>query len=321
LPGKHPFDFFNGCIFVSAYFYATVKWPRPIAAARGRRADHENFFAVVVRPPDEKVEEGSMEADKLQMASDILWEAWRGGAAIDDLPDGLAPRTREDGYAIQALLEGRSREPLFGWKIAATSTAGQSHIGVDGPLAGRLLAQRVHPDGATIPLGANRMRVAEPEFAFRFGRDLSPRAAPYSVAEVLDAAAALHTAIELPDSRFQDFTTVGAAQLIADNACGHEFVLGAATDAPWREIDLARHRVVGRVAGQPPREGGGANVLGDPRVALAWLVNELSGLGLSVAAGQVVTTGTCMTPLAIAAGDAIAADFGALGSVRVRIGA
>jgi 2-keto-4-pentenoate hydratase len=75
------------------------------------------------------------------------------------------------------------------------------------------------------------------------------------------------------------------------------------------------------VAGQPPREGRGANVLGDPRVALAWLVNELCGLGLALEAGQVVTTGTCMTPLPIAAGDAIAADFGALGNVRVQIGA
>lgn len=258
---------------------------------------------------------------KSREAADLLWRLWRDGTCIAALPAPLRPATRAEGYAIQAQLGRHSARPIAGWKIAATSEAGQRHIAVDGPLAGRLLAERVHPDGATIPLGANRMRVAEPEFAFCFGRDLSPRAAPYSVAEVLDAAAALHTAIELPDSRFQDFTTVGAAQLIADNACAHEFVLGAATDAPWREIDLARHRVVGRVAGQPPREGGGASVLGDPRVALAWLVNELSGLGLTVAAGQVVTTGTCMTPLPIAAGDTITADFGALGSVGVRIGA
>ena len=254
-------------------------------------------------------------------AADLLWRLWRDGKRVAALPAPLRPATRAEGYAIQAGLAALSGRPIVGWKIAATSAAGQKHIAVDGPLAGRLLAERVHDDGAAIPLGANHMRVAEPEFAFRLGRTLPPRAAPYEVAEVLSAVAALHPAIELPDSRFEDFTAVGAAQLIAENACAHEFVLGAPSEAPWREIDLVRHRVLGTVAGQPPREGRGANVLGDPRVALAWLVNELSGLGLALETGQVVTTGTCMTPLPIAAGDAIAADFGALGSVRVQIGA
>jgi len=253
-------------------------------------------------------------------AADLLWRLWRDGQCIAALPAPLRPAIRAEGYAIQAKLEALSGQPIVGWKIAATSEAGQQHIAVDGPLAGRLLAERVHDDGATIPLGANRMRVAEPEFAFRLSRRLPPRAAPYGVDEVLDAVAALHPAIELPDSRFADFTVVGAAQLIAENACTHEFVLGAACAAPWREIDLAQHRVLGTVAGRPPREGRGANVLGDPRVALTWLVNELSGLGLALEAGQVVTTGTCMTPLPIAAGDEITADFGELGSVRVRIG-
>ena len=75
------------------------------------------------------------------------------------------------------------------------------------------------------------MRVAEAEFAFRMGVDLPPRPQPYSVDEVLAAVATLHPAIEVPDSRFDDFTIVGAPQLIADNACAHLFVLGpAATD-------------------------------------------------------------------------------------------
>lgn len=63
--------------------------------------------------------------------------------------------------------------------------------------------------------------------------------------------------------------------------------------------------------------GHGKNVLGDPRAALAWLANELSGLGIALRAGQVVTTGTCHPPLPIAAGDQIAVDFGVLGKVSV----
>jgi 2-keto-4-pentenoate hydratase len=237
-----------------------------------------------------------------------------------ELPASVRPRTREDGYAIQARLEPRSAFPLFGWKIAATSTAGQKHINVAGPLAGRLLRERVYEPGAEVPFGANHMRVVEAEFAFRMGADLPSRQAPYGADEVLAAVATLHPAIEIPDSRFDDFTLVGAAQLIADNACAHCFVLGPETSADWRSMDLVEHAVTGTVSGQEPRAGRGGNVLGDPRVALVWLVNELSGLGLTLRAGQTVTTGTCIVPPPIEPGDRFTADFGALGRVETRLG-
>ncbi|MGH9239805.1 MAG: 2-keto-4-pentenoate hydratase [Vicinamibacterales bacterium] len=272
-------------------------------------------------------------------AGDLLWDCWQNGRRLQSLPEEVRPRTRDDGYAVQATLESRSSAPLFGWKIAATSLVGQKHINVTGPLAGRLLHERVtdlsavarsakaEPAIPELPFGANHMKVVEAEFAFRMARDLPPRAQPYSVDEVLDAVATLHPAIEVPDSRFDDFTVVGAPQLIADNACAHLFVLGPPAPSAWREIDLVEHRVIGDV-GRPfmgrwepslTREGKGANVLGDPRVALAWLANELSGLGITLKAGEVVTTGTCLVPLPIAPGVDVNADFGTLGSVSARI--
>jgi 2-keto-4-pentenoate hydratase len=227
--------------------------------------------------------------------------------------------TRAQGYAIQQRIERHSAAPLFGWKIAATSKAGQAHINVDGPLAGRLLRERVRTSGDTVPFGTHaQMRVAEAEFAFRMARPLTPRARAYDVGEVLDAVGALHPAIELPDSRFDDFTIVGAPQLIADNACAHYFVLGEAAPDLWRDVDLVEHRVRGTVEGKLAREGKGANVLGDPRIALTWLANELSALGITLDAGQVITTGTCLVPLEIESGDRVRMDFGSLGNVNVQ---
>ncbi len=253
-----------------------------------------------------------------ESASELLWSHWQDGKRLPELPAQVRPATRAEGYAIQAELEKRSPAPLFGWKIAATSIAGQKHINVDGPIAGRILAERVRDAGKPLPFGGNAMRVAEAEFAFRFGRDLAPRAKPYTVPEVLDAVATLHPAIEVPDSRYEDFVTVGAAQLIADNACAHDFVLGEATTVDWRAMDLVEHKVTATVAGKLERDGKGANVLGDPRVALTWIANELSQLGIPLKAGQVVTTGTCVIPLPIAPGDAIDCDFGKLGALRIR---
>lgn len=258
-----------------------------------------------------------MDESALREAAALIRAHWRSGEPLA-LPARLRPASRAEGYAIQARIDPAAP---YGWKIAATSLAGQRHIGVGGPLAGRILPGRVHPAAAILPFAPNRMRVAEAEFAFRMARDLPPRAAPYTVADVLDAVATLHPAIEIPDSRFADFATAGEAQLIADLACGHLFVLGAASETDWRGIDLAVHPVIARVSGGPPQPGIGSNVLGDPRLALAWLANELSGLGLTLAAGQVVTTGTCVTPLPIAPHDTVAADFGALGHIAIRFGA
>lgn len=261
-------------------------------------------------------------ATDVQTAAGILWEHWQAGSVLAALPEAIRPQSRADGYAVQSILATRARQGLIGWKIAATSAAGQTYIGVDGPLAGRLLGERTFAAGTTLNLTSNRMRVAEPGFAFRSGRDLRPRRQPYKVAEVVDAMDAVMPALEVPDSRFADRATAGAAQLIADNACAHEFVLGTPRPVDWRRLDLAHfpvHATLTNADGQKTeRDGSGANVLGDPRVALTWLVNELSHFGLTLTAGQIVTTGTCMQPLSLVPGDHVRADFGVLGTIEAR---
>src|ERR1700742_2993960 len=183
-----------------------------------------------------------MDKDQIAAAARTISNHWRAGTKLGSLDPSQRPQSRKDGYAIQAELEKSGK--LFGWKIAATSAAGQKHINVAGPQAGRILADKLIADGGTAPMRGNEMRVAEPEFAFRMARDLPPRPAPYSVTEVLDAVDTLHPAIEIPDSRFADFVSAGEAQLIADNACGHLFVLGESTGANWRAIDLVEERPV-----------------------------------------------------------------------------
>jgi len=257
-----------------------------------------------------------LDRNAIDAASRVLHDHWRAGTKLAGLDPSLRPRERAEAYAIQAVIERYSSENLFGWKIAATSEAGQRHINVDGPMAGRILAETVIPDGGTASMAGNEMRVAEPEFAFRMRVDLPARSTPYTVQQVLDAVDTLHPAIEIPDSRFADFVIAGAAQIIADNACAHLFVLGPPASADWRACDLVEERPVITLRGQQ-FIGHGKNVLGDPRVALTWLANELRQLGVTLKAGRIVTTGTCHAPLPIQAGDFCAVDFGSLGKVSV----
>lgn len=253
-------------------------------------------------------------------ADKILRDAWQRQVQIPALPLSCRPTRREEGYAVQALVENLTSAPLFGWKIAATSKAGQAHVGVAGPMAGRLLKERVIEPHQPVRLHNNLMSVAEPEFAFVMGNDLPPTGQTYRVEEVMGAVQGLHLAIEIPDSRFQRFESAGEAQLIADNACAHEFVLGPAVQTDWRSVDLAQHVVKADVQGLTrayQRDGIGSNVLGDPRVALTWLANELSSLGITLRAGQVITTGTCMVPLEVLPGDQVHVDYGAFGAMAV----
>ena len=69
--------------------------------------------------------------------------------------------------------------------------------------------------------------------------------------------------------------------------------------------------------GEPAGEGSGANALGDPRLALTWLVNERAKRGSGVRTGEVVITGTCLKPVEIAAGDQVTIDFPGLGEMKV----
>ena len=263
-----------------------------------------------------------MNENRARQAARLIWDHWSSGTVIDALPLDCRPTTPQEGYAVQAMLPSLSQRRVLGWKIAATSSVGQAHINVTEPLPGRLLEGQVYPPGATIPSQGNRMRVAEPEMTFTLGSQLSPRSRPYELQEVLDSVASLHPALEIPDSRFADFTVAGQAQLLADNACAHHFILGEPAPDSWRALDLSQHSVhavVTQATGhQWSREGTGAAVLGDPRIALLWLVNELTRQGLSLQAGEFITTGTCMTPLQIIPGDTVMADFGALGRVSMR---
>ena len=106
-----------------------------------------------------------LEKNQIVSASQTLHDHWRAGTKFAALDDWMRPGNRTEGYAIQAAIERYSTTHLFGWKIAATSEAGQKHINVDGPMAGRILPETVIPNGGTAWMAGNEMRVAEPEFA------------------------------------------------------------------------------------------------------------------------------------------------------------
>lgn len=258
-----------------------------------------------------------MNTAKIEEAAGNLWSAWQSGQPMDGLPAELRPRSPEEGYMVQQAVAKLSGRGQLGWKLAATNESAQSFLGVDGPLSGRLFEGNCLDSGATVSLEKINMRAVEVEIAFRIERSLPPRDSEYSIDEVLSAVGSLYPALEIPDSRYTEYTAVGAAQLIADNACACLFVLGPEVAvAKWRDADLPSHAVSALLNGELAAEGVGSNIFGDPRLALVWLANDLSSRGDTLAEGQVVMTGTVVNPLPIKPGDHVVGDFGSFGTVE-----
>ena len=95
--------------------------------------------------------------------------------------------------------------------------------------------------------------------------------------------------------------------------------VGAATQANWRDVDLRSHATALYVDEHCVTHGSGADVLGDPRDALTWLVNTLCAQNIDISVGQLVTTGVTGQPSPVHAGHKVCADLGAFGQVEVEL--
>ena len=256
-----------------------------------------------------------MKNDPANQAAATLLALWNCGNTIADLPDECKPKSEEEGRCAQLAFAEMAGDTIAGWKIAATSAGGQKHIGVNGPLEGPYLSSHLHPPDTIVSMTGNHMAVAEAEFAFRFASSLAGNGTEYSIEEIVEAVGSLHPSLELPDSRLSEFSTAGAATLLADCACGRDWIIGNPTTEDWRRADLSRSPTQLIINDQVVTEGTGADTLGSPITALQWVVNKLSSRGITVEAGQYITTGVCGLPKPISVGDRVTADLGVFGSV------
>jgi 2-keto-4-pentenoate hydratase len=256
-----------------------------------------------------------MKAEHTKEAVRLLTGAWQVGLLLPELPAHCRPRSAAEAYRIQDLLAEELDFPVGGWKIGCTSAAARKILKSRGPFAGRVFTTRMFESGVSLPDTAYPMRGLEGEFAFRMKKALPPRKRAYSLAEVTAAVGSLHLAIEIVDSRYSDWLKVGVMSVIADQGSNGALILGPAVPR-WRQLKLEQVAVKMVVNGKVVGQGTGADCLGHPLKALTWLANLLRQRG-GLAAGAVVSTGTCCGFHRAAPGDSARAEFGRLGSVVV----
>ncbi len=251
----------------------------------------------------------------------VIYKNWNNGTLIKDINsmNEITPKNKSESYAVQNNLIKLSQKGIFGWKVAASNKAGQEHIGVSAPLAGVLLKEKKFDYNETIDLLPNQMLVAEVEFIFKMKSDLDFSKSSYSKYDTLLIIDSLHGGIELPDSRYVNFTEAGETNLIADNACANQFILGPKLSNKWQNKNLHNHKVFISVNNETFEHGLGKNVLGSPVSALNWLLNEFLEFKIPLKKGHFVATGTVTKPIQIKKGDVVKADYSDLGNFQISL--
>ena len=257
--------------------------------------------------------------DKILAAAKTIAAARRGRSPLAALSADLAPADEAEGYKVQRAVHDLLLPQigsLVGYKIGCTSAVMQEYLDIPHPCGGGVFAKGVYESGAKLRF-KDYVRVGvECEIAVRLARNLSPSEAPFTAEWVMEAIEAYHPAIEIVDDRYVKWQTMGAPTLVADDFFAAGCVLGAAvarTTAP----DLLK--VAGRavINGKEVGRGTGADVLGHPHNALAWLANHLAEEGKGLHAGQIVLTGSLVKTVWLSAGDSVVMQLDGLGTVAV----
>jgi 2-oxo-hept-3-ene-1,7-dioate hydratase len=230
--------------------------------------------------------------------------------------------TIADAYAVQNAWREREvagGRRIIGHKIGLTSKAMQAAVGIREPDSGYLTDDMLFPDGGVVPAEDFIGLRIEAELAFVLRTPLS--GAGLTIDDVLDATDWVTPALEILDTRIfrvdpETRKTRTVRDTISDNAANAGLVLGGREIAP-RACDL---RWVGAVCarnGEIEETGLAAGVLGHPATGVAWLAARMAENGQELQAGQIVLAGSFIRPIEIGRGDAIVADYGQHGKVRI----
>lgn len=258
-----------------------------------------------------------MEKNTLVHFANLLWEAERTREGIQALTEIQPGLTVEEAYQVQLHNIDKkcsNGQRVIGKKIGLTSFAMQELLGVDQPDYGHLLDDMIVENHGEVPYTRVMQPRVEGEVAFVLKADLIGPA--ITVEDVLAATDYVLPAIEVVDSRIENWQ-IKLADTIADNASCGLFILG---DSPVKvsDIDLPKLSMKLQKNDSFINAGVGADVLGHPAEAVAWLANKLHGFGIPLKKGEIILSGALSAAVDAHPGDLFTIHFEQLGDVSVR---
>ena len=247
--------------------------------------------------------------ERAVQAARFLLDGRKARRAFCAIPDEYVPRSVDEAFQVQDAFQSINAHALgevVGYKIALTTKVMQQMVGYDEPVPGAIFADTVHASPAQTSCSEYTHLGVECEVAVRLAHDLPADGAPYDRAAVADAVGEVMAALELVDDRNVNYAEFSGNILsfIGDNAWNAGAVLGRPVPN-WRDLDLALARGVMQINGEDVAEGVGADVMGHPLDALAWLANARATRGDALRAGMLVMTGSIIATRFVETGDRV----------------
>ncbi|MCE2563260.1 2-keto-4-pentenoate hydratase [Komagataeibacter sp. FNDCF1] len=224
----------------------------------------------------------------------------------------LAPGMDLDAaYDVQAALAGlrvARGERISGVKLGFTSRAKMRQMDVSDLIGGRLTSGMEVPDGGVFDMAMFIHPRVEAEIAFILRRPLQ---GVVSTVEARNAIEAVLPALEIIDSRYQDFR-FNVVDVVADNASAAGFVLGAPAlaDTDFSNLGMVMHR-----NGQIVQTGSSAAILGHPLRALVAAARLAGERGECLRPGEIVLAGAATAAVPLLPGCHVSVSVQSLGRV------
>lgn len=219
------------------------------------------------------------------------------------------------GYAVQAQgieLRRARGERVVGVKMGLTSRAKMAQVGVDEVTWGRLTDAMRREEGGDLQRSQFIHPRAEPEIAFILRRRLTGEV---SLAEAALAVEAIAPAIEIIDSRYENFR-FSLGDVVADNSSSAAFYLGPMARP---DTDLANLGIVLSINGTSREIGSSAAILGHPLRALVAAARMTARAGHVLEPGDIVLAGAATAAVPVNPGMQVTAEVQSLGRVSFSV--
>ncbi len=242
-----------------------------------------------------------MEKVNFDYWADVLHQARIKAQPIAQISKELPDFSRSDAYKIQETqgeLRFKKNELQLGWKMGLTSEAKRLQMNLESPLYGYLTDKMQISNHGFFKLQGSIHPKIEPEVAFLITQDLRGNV---SREQVLKACGGVCAALEILDSRYEQFKYFSMEDVIADNSSSSHFVLG-----PWEKnfshLDLTNLNLKMLVNGEIRQMGISKDISGDPVVSIIQLCELLAERDQFLKAGSVVLAGAATVAETLKAG-------------------
>jgi 2-keto-4-pentenoate hydratase len=243
--------------------------------------------------------------------------ARREGTALAAFP-GEIPESLDGAYAIQDAAIGKWPDTLCGWKVGRVLEPWCSRVGADrlvGPIFARGI-QAAH-DSQELPMHVfpGGFAAVEAEFIVRLAVDAPRDKTSWTAQDAGEIAGELFAGIEPAASPLATINDLGPLAIVSDFGNNAGLILGPMIPE-WRGRSLDELTTETFIDAQSVGRGSAASIPGGPLAALAFALECCARRGLSLEAGQLVSTGATTGVHQIRVGQRARVVFGGLGEIH-----